>query len=66
YVRVVMRSLKDKYQPFSERDVIAFNTIESEDAWKGSGWWEGRPGGVIRPQLEWTTEYIQPNMIIEG
>jgi lipopolysaccharide transport system ATP-binding protein len=66
YVRVVMRSFKDKYQPFSERDVISFNVVEDEKRWQGSGWWEGRPGGVIRPQLKWTTEFVPTEMIIEG
>ena len=66
YIRVVMRSLKEKYQPFSERDVISFNVVEDEQSWQGSSWWEGRPGAVIRPQLNWTTEYVPAEMIIEG
>ena len=32
----------------------------------GSSWWEGRPGGVIRPKLQWSTEYVTSEMIIEG
>jgi lipopolysaccharide transport system ATP-binding protein len=66
YIRVVMRSIKEKYQPFSERDVIAFNVVDEKSNWLGSGWWEGRPGGVIRPKLKWTTEYVPTEMIIEG
>jgi hypothetical protein len=62
----VMRSIKEKYQPFSERDVISFNVVDDVQRWQGSGWWEGRPGGVIRPQLQWTTEFVPTEMIIEG
>jgi lipopolysaccharide transport system ATP-binding protein len=66
YVRAVMRSVKRQYRPFTERDVIAFNMVDDEGIAIASGWWEGRPGGVFRPNLDWTTEYVQPDMVIEG
>jgi lipopolysaccharide transport system ATP-binding protein len=66
YVRVVMRSVKRKYRPFTERDVIAFNMVDRSGTAIAAGWWEGRTGGVFRPNLDWTTEYVQPEMIIEG
>jgi lipopolysaccharide transport system ATP-binding protein len=65
YLRAVMRSVKRQCLPFSERDVISFNVIDSGFGAIATGWWEGRPGGVIRPQLDWTTEYIPQNMVIE-
>ena len=66
YVRAVMRSIRDKYRPFTERDVLSFIVSDSDSSGIGSGWWEGRPGGVIRPDLEWTTEFVPAEMIIEG
>ncbi len=66
YVRAVMRSVKRQYRPFTERDVIAFNMVDEQGSGIGSGWWEGKPGGVVRPNLDWTTEYVQSDMVIEG
>ena len=66
FVRAVMRSVKRQYRPFTERDVIAFNVVDESAISIGSSWWEGKPGGVFRPNLDWTTEYVQPDMIIEG
>lgn len=66
YVRAVMRSVKEQYRPFTEQDIIAFNVIDPNSGQFGTGWWEGRPSGVIHPKLDWTTEYIQPDMVIEG
>lgn len=67
YVRAVMRSIKRKYRPFTERDVVAFNVVDEDgSSLIASGWWEGKPGGVFHPNLDWTTEYIQPSMVIEG
>ena len=65
YVRVVMRSIKGQYRPFTERDVVIFTVVDQRGGDFGTGWWEGRPGGVIRPQLTWATEYIQPDMAMD-
>jgi lipopolysaccharide transport system ATP-binding protein len=65
YVRVVMRSIKKKSRPFSERDVIAFNLIDHNEFGPGASWWEGRASGIIRPTLNWSSEYIPPAMILE-
>lgn len=65
FVRVVMRSMKKKYRPFIERDVIAFHVVDSVGR-IGDSWWEGRPSGVIRPILKWSTEYVPSDMVIEG
>jgi lipopolysaccharide transport system ATP-binding protein len=65
YVRVVMRSVKSQYRPFTERDIVVFTVVDETGGDFGTGWWEGRPGGVIRPQLDWSTEYIEPEMAMD-
>ncbi len=66
YVRVVMRSMQKKYQPFAERDIIAFNVVDNNFTAVASSWWEGRPAGLMMPKLDWSTEYVPPEMIIDG
>ncbi|MEC9376158.1 MAG: ABC transporter ATP-binding protein [Pseudomonadota bacterium] len=65
YMRVVMRSVKSQYRPFTERDIVVFTVVDESSGDFGTGWWEGRPGGVIRPQLDWATEYIEPEMAMD-
>jgi len=65
YLRVVMRSMKKQYRPFEERDVVAFTVVDPGGGFATS-WWEGKPQGVIRPVLDWSTEYVSPDMIIDG
>ena len=65
YMRVVMRSVKSQYRPFTERDIVVFTVVDETGGDFGTGWWEGRPGGAIRPQLDWSTEYIQPDMAMD-
>ncbi len=65
YLRVVMRSVREKYRPFTERDVVAFTVVDPSGG-LATSWWEGKPSGVIQPRLEWGTEYVAPDMIIEG
>ncbi|MEE4186441.1 MAG: polysaccharide ABC transporter ATP-binding protein [Gammaproteobacteria bacterium] len=65
YVRAVMRSVKAQYLPFTERDVVAFTVVDPEGGF-GASWWEGKPRGVIRPALQWRTEYVEPAMVIES
>lgn len=65
FVRAVMRSVKRKYRPFTERDIVAFTVVDPAGGFAHS-WWEGKPSGVIRPALEWRTEYVTPDKVIEG
>ena len=65
YLRVVMRSMKEKYRPFTERDVVAITVVDPSGGFATS-WWEGKPSGVIRPVLDWHTEYVSADMVIEG
>jgi len=66
YVRVVMRSVTKQYRPFTERDVVAFTVVDDAYGSVSSSWWEGRPTGLIMPKLDWSTEYVPSEMIIEG
>lgn len=66
YLGVTMRSMSRQRLPFAERDCIAFTVVDDSEHVLGASWWEGRLSGVIRPKLDWTTEYIQPKMVIEG
>jgi lipopolysaccharide transport system ATP-binding protein len=45
---------------FNERDVIAFQVIDSLDGNSARGIWTGKWGGVMRPLLTWTTHFV-PN-----
>jgi lipopolysaccharide transport system ATP-binding protein len=66
YVRAVMRSVRSQNRPFTERDVISFSVIDDSGNMVGASWWEGRASGIISPQLNWTTEYVPAEMVIEG
>ena len=48
------------------RDCITFTVVDDSEHVLGASWWEGRLSGVIRPDLDWTTEYVPQNMVIEG
>ncbi len=66
YVGVAMRSMQKQYRPFIERDVVSFTVVDESEHVLGASWWEGRVSGVVRPDLDWTTEYVVPKMVIEG
>ena len=42
------------------RDAVAFQVIDSTEGDSVRGDWAGRLGGVVRPSLEWTTQFY-PN-----
>jgi len=66
YIRVVMRAMNRQALVFKEQDVVAFNVIDESNTGFGTAWWEGKPKGVVRPALNWTYEYTEPEMVIEG
>jgi lipopolysaccharide transport system ATP-binding protein len=66
YVHVVLRAMNRQALVFHESDVVAFTVVDENNTGFGTSWWEGKPKGVVRPRLDWTYEYIQPSMIIEG
>jgi lipopolysaccharide transport system ATP-binding protein len=43
-----------------ERDVVAFQVIDSQDGSTARGRWVGRLGGAVRPLLKWETQVL-PN-----
>ena len=45
---------------FIERDAVAFQIIDSQDGDSARGHWTGNITGVVRPFLQWDTEYT-PN-----
>jgi lipopolysaccharide transport system ATP-binding protein len=42
---------------FLESDVVTFKVIDSPGGRSARGEWRGPMGGVIRPMLDWTTQY---------
>lgn len=42
---------------FSEVGAVAFHMIDPLDGETARGDWGGEIGGVVRPKLDWTTEY---------
>lgn len=46
---------------FFERDVVAFNVVDSLDGDTARGDWSGKMDGAMRPLLKWETEY-QPRL----
>jgi len=66
YVRVVMRAMNRQQLAFRESDVVAFNVVDERNSGFGHTWWEGKPKGVVRPSLNWSFEFTEPGMVIEG
>jgi lipopolysaccharide transport system ATP-binding protein len=56
YVGCALRTPVRKDRPVSERDVIAFNVIDTMEGDSVRSAWAGRMLGVIRPRLDWVTE----------
>jgi len=54
-VGVAMRTLDPQRLHFDERDVVAFQVIDSLDGNSARGDWSGRMPGVVRPLLKWDT-----------
>lgn len=57
YVLATIRTNHRKYWPFFVRDAAAFNVIDTADGKSARGSWAGKLDGVVRPKLEWTTQY---------
>jgi hypothetical protein len=54
---VAMRTPRRKYRPFEQADAMAFNVVDNMGAGSARGDWVGRLHGVVRPKLDWTTDY---------
>jgi lipopolysaccharide transport system ATP-binding protein len=59
-VNAVTVTLEPNTLQFYERDAVAFQVIDSLDGDSARGDWAGKMLGVVRPMLEWETEY-SPN-----
>jgi len=57
YVLAAMRTKHRKYRPFLIADAVAFNVIDRMEGGSARGEWVGRLHGVVRPKLDWTTEF---------
>lgn len=60
YVDANMRSLRPHGAEFSAQDAVAFQVVDSLDGDSARADWGGKMPGVVRPLLEWSTEYT-PN-----
>lgn len=61
YVLAAMRTIRRNYRPFELADAVAFNVVDKMEAGSARGPWVGRLHGVVRPKLEWNTEYRAPD-----
>lgn len=60
FITPALTTMNPNIQQFYERDIIAFQMIDSLDGNSARGEWGGRMGGVIRPLLKWETQF-NPN-----
>jgi lipopolysaccharide transport system ATP-binding protein len=50
-------SLNTLVAQYQERDVVAFQVVDSHDGDSARGDWSGKVDGVMRPLLNWTTQF---------
>jgi lipopolysaccharide transport system ATP-binding protein len=60
FIGVAMVTLHPRIVHFYERDVVAFQVVDSIDGDSARGDWAGGLAGVVRPLLKWTTQFT-PN-----
>jgi lipopolysaccharide transport system ATP-binding protein len=60
FVQASLITLEPDVVQFAEPDVIAFQVIDSPDGDSTRGDWGGRLSGVVRPLLQWNTQF-SPN-----
>ena len=63
YVLATIRTPRRKYWPFFVPDAATFNVIDTMEGGSARGQWVGKLSGVMRPKLDWTTEF-QPSDIV--
>lgn len=59
FVSPIMNTFKPPIRHFYERDIIAFQVVESNDADSASGDYRGPVRGVVSPLLQWQTEFFK-------
>jgi lipopolysaccharide transport system ATP-binding protein len=57
FVGVGLATMNPTVTQFQERDVVAFQVIDSLDGDSARGDWTGPWGGAVRPLLQWTTHF---------
>ena len=62
-VSPAMRTLEPMIRHFNEREAVAFQVIDSMDGNSVRGDFAGNLVGVIRPNLEWETQFIPNNSV---
>jgi len=60
FVGVGLATMDPVITQFEERDLVAFQVVDTLDGDSARGDWAGRWGGVMRPLLKWSTHYT-PN-----
>ncbi len=60
FVGVGLATMGPLIYQFEDRDVVSFQVVDSFDGDVARGDWGGPWGGVVRPLLEWTTQF-RPN-----
>jgi len=57
YVEAAIVTLNPVTVQFTERDAVAFRVLDSLDTDTARGDWAGEMYGVVRPLLDWTTDF---------
>jgi lipopolysaccharide transport system ATP-binding protein len=60
FIGVAMVTLRPRTRHFLALDAVAFQVVDSTDGNSARGDWAGGVSGVVRPLLEWTTQFT-PN-----
>jgi lipopolysaccharide transport system ATP-binding protein len=58
FVTVGLATLNPGIRQFHERDVVAFQVVDSLDGDSARGEFAGHLAGVVRPMLRWNTEFL--------
>jgi lipopolysaccharide transport system ATP-binding protein len=58
FVTVGLATLNPGIRQFHERDVVAFQVVDSMDGDSARGEFAGHVAGVVRPMLRWSTEFL--------
>jgi lipopolysaccharide transport system ATP-binding protein len=62
FVAAAMITLNPNISQFYEADVVAFNVAESFGGDSARGDWQKHMSGVVRPMLNWSTEFYPQDM----
>jgi lipopolysaccharide transport system ATP-binding protein len=60
FVSAGLTTLEPVIHQFLERQVVAFQVVDTPEGDTARGDWAGRMQGVVRPLLQWQTQVVQP------